>query len=25
LPVDQHGVLGKHENPEGGDELRKPE
>src|ERR1700720_525013 len=25
LPVDQHGVLGKRENPEGGDELRKPE
>ena len=25
LPVDQNGVLGKRENPEGGDELRKPE
>ncbi len=25
LPVDQTGVLGKRENPEGGDEWRKPE
>jgi TRAP transporter TAXI family solute receptor len=25
LPVDQNGVLGKRENPEGGDELRKSE
>jgi hypothetical protein len=25
LPVDQNGVLGKRENPERGDELRKPE
>jgi hypothetical protein len=25
LPVDQTGVLGKRENPEGADELRKPE
>lgn len=25
LPVDQNGVLGKSENPDGGDELRKPE
>jgi hypothetical protein len=25
LPVDQTGVLGKRENPEAGDELRKPE
>ena len=25
LPVDQTGVLGKRENPEGGDEVRKPE
>jgi hypothetical protein len=25
LPVDQNGVLGKRENPGGGDELRKPE
>jgi len=25
LPVDQNGVLGKRDNHEGGDELRKPE
>ena len=25
LPVDQNGVLGKRENTEGGDELRKHE
>ena len=25
LPVDQNGVLGNREYPEGGDQLRKPE
>jgi len=25
LPVDQNGVLGRRENPEERDELRKPE
>ena len=25
LPIDRTGALGRRENPEGGDELRKPE